>query len=63
MGKRRNSSRNLVGCLEKGLPGRSRSRWKDNIKMNIREIGCKDRIRAQRGNLVLEVSNFGVLLG
>jgi hypothetical protein len=38
-GERRNAFRVLVGKLEgKRPPGRSECRWKDNIKMHLREI-------------------------
>jgi hypothetical protein len=40
MGKERGAFRVLVGRSEGKRPlGRSRRRWKDNIKMNLREIG------------------------
>ena len=41
MGKRIGVYRVLVGKPEgKRLLGRSRSRWEDNIKMDIQEVGC-----------------------
>jgi hypothetical protein len=40
MGAKRNACRVLVGKRErKILVGRPRSRWVDNIKMDLREIG------------------------
>jgi hypothetical protein len=40
MGEKRNAYRILVGKPEgKGPQGRSRCRWVDNIKINLREIG------------------------
>jgi hypothetical protein len=40
MGEKRNACRILVGKPEgKGLLGRPRRRWKENIKMDLREIG------------------------
>jgi hypothetical protein len=40
MGKKRNACRILVGKSEGKRPlGRSRHRWVDNIKMDLREIG------------------------
>jgi hypothetical protein len=39
-GEKRNAYRILVGMPERKRPlGRSRCRWADNIKMDIREIG------------------------
>ena len=41
MGERRGVYRVLVGKPEGNRPhGRSRSRWKDNIKMYLQEVGC-----------------------
>jgi hypothetical protein len=43
MGEKRNAYRILVGKPEgKRSLGRPRSRWVDNIKMDLREIGCDD---------------------
>ena len=40
----RNIYRILVGKPEgKRSLGRPRRRWKDNIKMDLREVGCDDR--------------------
>jgi hypothetical protein len=41
MGETRKANRILVRkCLGKRPPGRARIRWEDNIKMDLREIGC-----------------------
>ena len=41
MGERRDAFRVLVGKPEEKKPvGRHRHRWEDNIKMDIREVGC-----------------------
>jgi len=41
MGERRGISRDLVGKLEGRRPlGRSRSRWENNTKMDLQEVGC-----------------------
>ena len=41
MEQSRNAYRVLVGKREgKRLLGRPRRRWEDNIKMNLREVGC-----------------------
>jgi hypothetical protein len=40
MGEKRNAYRILVGKPEKKIPlGRPRSKWVDNIKMDLKEIG------------------------
>ena len=40
-GERSDAYRVLVGKPEgKGPLGRSRHRWKDNIKMDLQEVGC-----------------------
>jgi hypothetical protein len=40
-GAKRNAYRIWVGKPEEKRPlGRPRRRWKDNIKMDLREIGC-----------------------
>jgi hypothetical protein len=40
IGKKRNPYRILVGKPERNTPqGRTRRRWVDNIKMDLREIG------------------------
>jgi hypothetical protein len=40
LGSKRNACRALVGKPEGKTPlGRSRSRWADNIKMDVRELG------------------------
>jgi hypothetical protein len=42
MGEMRNAYNNFVRKLEGKRPlGRSRRRWEDNIRMDLREIGCK----------------------
>jgi len=68
MGERKGVDRVLVGKPEgKRLLGRPRRRWKDNIKVDLREVGCggmnwielvqdRDRWRA----LVNVVMNVGV---
>ena len=44
MEKSRNAYRVLVGKSEgKRLLGRARRRWEDNIKMDLREVGCDPR--------------------
>ncbi|KAJ4434341.1 hypothetical protein ANN_22900 [Periplaneta americana] len=44
MGESRNAYRVLVGRPEGKRPlGRPRRRWEDNIKMDLREVGCNDR--------------------
>ncbi|KAJ4443576.1 hypothetical protein ANN_05250 [Periplaneta americana] len=44
MGESRNAYRVLVGRPErKRRLGRPRRRWEDNIKMDLREVGCDDR--------------------
>jgi hypothetical protein len=41
MGEKRKVCRILVGKSERKRPlGRPRRRWEDNIKMDLREIGC-----------------------
>ena len=41
MEQSRNAYRILVGKPEGKKPlGRSRRRWEDNIKMDLREVGC-----------------------
>jgi hypothetical protein len=69
MGKRRGVYRVLVGrCEWKRSLGRSRRRWEDNIKMDVREIGidvanwirlAQDRV--QWRNFVTTVINLRVL--
>ena len=68
MGERRGVYRVLVGRPEgKRKHGRPRRRWKDNIKMDLQEVGCggmdwiemaQDRERWPA--LVNEVTNFRV---
>jgi hypothetical protein len=42
MGEGRGMYRVLVGKLEGKRPlGRPRCRWKDNIKMDLKEVGCE----------------------
>ena len=41
MGERRGVYRGLVGKPEEQRPlGRPRRRWEDNIKTDLREVGC-----------------------
>jgi hypothetical protein len=41
MGEKRNAYRMLVGKPEGNRPlGRPRRRWEDNIRMDLREMGC-----------------------
>ena len=41
MGERRGMYRVLVGKVEGKRPlGRPRHRWEDNIKMDLKEVGC-----------------------
>jgi hypothetical protein len=41
MGERRGAYRAVVGKPEGRRPlGRPRRRWEDNIKMDLREVGC-----------------------
>jgi hypothetical protein len=41
MGERRGAYRALVGKPDGRRPlGRPRHRWEDNIKMDLREVGC-----------------------
>jgi hypothetical protein len=66
LGERRGVYRVLVGKPQgKGPLGKSRRRWKDNIKMDLQEVGCggmdwielaqdRDRWRA----LVITVMNL-----
>ena len=64
----RNAYRVLVGKPEGKRPlGRPRHRWEDNIKMDLREVGCdpRDRIalaedRDQWRACVRTVMNLGV---
>jgi hypothetical protein len=43
MGERRVVNRVLVGKYEGKTPlGRPRRRWKDNMKMDLQEVGCGD---------------------
>jgi hypothetical protein len=42
IGERRGVYRILVGKLEGKRPlGRPRCRWKDNIRMDLQEVGCE----------------------
>jgi len=42
MGEKRNVCRVLVGKPEESRPiARPRSRWDDNIKMDLQEVGCE----------------------
>jgi len=41
--EKRNACRVLVGKLERNRPfARSRSRWEDNIKIDVQEVGWED---------------------
>ena len=68
MGDRRGVYRVLVGEPEGKRPhGRPRRRWKDNIKMDLQEVGCggMDWIELAQDKetwpaLVNEVTNFRV---
>jgi hypothetical protein len=31
-----------MGAKGKGLLGKPRRRWEDNIKINLKEVGCED---------------------
>ena len=51
----------------KGSLGRYRRRWKDNIKMDLQEVGCGDKdwielaqVRGRLGSLVKGVMNIWV---
>jgi hypothetical protein len=69
MGAKINAYRILVGKPEGKRPlGRPRRRWVDNIKIDLREIGCNDmdwidldQDRDQWRALVNTVMNFWVL--
>ena len=42
-GERRSVYKSLVGKPVGKIPlGRHRRRWEDNIKMDLREVGCRD---------------------
>ena len=42
MGERRGVNRVLAGNPERKRPlGRPKRRWEDNIKMDIKEVGCE----------------------
>jgi hypothetical protein len=44
MGERRGIYRGLVGKPEGNRPlGRPRSRWEDNIKADLQEVGCEGK--------------------
>jgi hypothetical protein len=59
MGEGRGVYRVLLGRPEGNRPlGRSRRRWKDNIKLDLREIGIVGRI----GFGWLRIGSSGVLL-
>jgi hypothetical protein len=58
MGKRRGAHRVLVGKPEGRRPlGRSRPRWEDNIKMDLREVGWM----AWTGSIWLRIGTGGRL--
>jgi hypothetical protein len=68
MGKTRNVYKILIGKTEGNRPlGRPRHKWKDNIKMDLQEVGCggidwieltQDRVRCR--TLVNMVMNHRV---
>ena len=65
MGKRRGVYRVLVGKSEDQRPlGRPRRRWVDNIKMDLREVGCEEidwlELAQDWGKLVNAVMNLRV---
>ena len=68
MEQSRNAYRVLVGKPEEKRPlGRPRRRWEDNIKMDLREVGCDpgecidlDEERDQWRAYVRAVMNFRV---
>jgi hypothetical protein len=59
MGKRRGAYRALVGKPEGRRPlGRSRRRWEDNIKMDLRKVGWGE----WTGSIWLRIGTGGELL-
>ena len=51
---------NLVGKHEGKRPlGRSRHRWKDNINMDLGEVGCN---AGDSGYILLKIESNGMLL-
>ena len=68
MGEKRGVYRVLVGKLEGKRPlGRPRRRWKDNIGMDLQEVGCEGvdwidlvQDRDRRWALLNEVMNLRV---
>jgi hypothetical protein len=59
MGARRGAYRALVGKPEGRRPlGRPKRRWEDNIKMDVREVGCG----AWTGSIWLRIGTGGELL-
>jgi hypothetical protein len=59
MGERRDAYRVLVGKPEgRGPLGRPRSKWEDNIKTNLREVGW----RAWTGSILLRIGTGDRLL-
>jgi hypothetical protein len=59
MGERRGAYRALVGKPEVRRPlGKPRGRWKDNIKMDLREVGWG----AWTGSIWLAIRTCGGLL-
>ena len=45
IGEKRGLYRALVAKpVGKRLLGRSKSRWEDNIKMDLQEVGCRDMV-------------------
>ena len=56
----RNAFRVLVGKPEGKRPlGRPRRRWEDNIKMDLREVGC---VILENGEILLKIGTNGELM-
>ncbi|KAJ4431590.1 hypothetical protein ANN_20189 [Periplaneta americana] len=62
MGESRNTYRVLVGRPDGKRPfGRPRRRWEDNIKMDLREVGCDD-LMIETGLVLLRIGTNGGLM-